>query len=131
MAECECRLGDVDAAREHIARAHALAVKVDDPHILAVCYLWEGNIHKAYGHLDDAQVAYERACAAATPLEHDEILATSLAALAGLLQARGNATLADQAYTRARKVSAGRVTFLARIREELGPHWSRLINSHA
>lgn len=131
MAECECRLGDLVPALEHATQAVAFADKVDDPAILAQSHLWAGHIHQARGDLDAAQVSLERACAAAAPLEHEEIVATSLAALAKLLEARGNPTRAAQVDGHARKAAAGRITFLARIREELGPHWSRLINSHA
>jgi tetratricopeptide (TPR) repeat protein len=131
MAECECRLGDLAPAQAHIAKGLALAGKVDDPAILAHCQLWKGYIHKAAGDLEAAQEAFERACAVAAPLEHDEILGTCLAALAALLEAKGNAARAEQADARARKSTANRVASLAHIREQLGPLWNRLIDSHA
>jgi tetratricopeptide (TPR) repeat protein len=131
MAECECRLGDLAPAQAHVTQALALAGKVDDPAILAHCHLWKGHIHKAAGDLEAAQDEFERACAVATPLEHDEILGSCLAALAALLDARGNTSRAAQVEARARKSAANRVASLARIREQLGPLWNRLINSHA
>lgn len=125
MAECECRLGHSEEAYADVSRGIELARRVQSARVLANCHLWEGYILKDMDQLDAAEQAFERACESAGPLEHDEILATCLKGLAELVEARGQRERAAAIAERGRQVYRERESFLARIREELGPLWRR------
>ena len=125
MAECECRLGHSEEAFADVSRGIELARRVQSARVLANCQLWEGYILKDMDQLDAAEQAFVRACESAGPLEHDAILATCLHGLAGLVEARGQHERAAQIEERGRNVSRERESFLARVREELGPLWRR------
>lgn len=127
MAECECRLGHVEEAFADVSRAIELARRVQSARVLATGQLWEGYILKAMGELDAAEQAIERACETAGPLEHDSILPACLQGLAELVKARGQHGRAAQIAERGHGVERERETFLARIRDELGPIWRRYI----
>ena len=125
MAECECRLGHSEEAYADVSRGIELARRVESARVLAHCQLWEGYILKDMDQLDAAEQAFERACESAGPLEHDEILASCLHGLATLVEARGQSERAAQIEARGRHVVHERESFLARVREELGPIWRR------
>lgn len=123
MAECECRLGDLAQAREHVEQALALAV--DAPMIHAPCHLWHARILQALGDFRGAERASERAREAATRLEHGEVLATCLQLQSQLNDLQGRFETAHDLERRAREVTLAREAELARMREELAEVWER------
>ena len=125
IAECECRLGNLDAAFAAITRALALARDNESLVILAPCMLWEGRILKAMGDLDGSARALERAVQAAESLEDKASLAECLVALCAVEDQRGRFERATDLERRAARVMAERATLLARVRTELGPLWER------
>ena len=126
IAECECRMGRVEEAFADVGRALDLAERTRNPAIMANCHLWEGHVLQALGELDAAQRAFEKACDAAAPVEHDRVLATCLRALATLLAARGDETRAREIEKRAGEIAWERDTYLAGIRDQLGSVWRPL-----
>jgi tetratricopeptide (TPR) repeat protein len=125
IAECHCRMGNLEQAAAEIARALALAREVASPVILAPCELWESHILRAMGDLDAAAKACERAVLTAAELEHDDILVTALQAHSAIEDLRGRFEHATDLEKRARQLSLERETLLARVREEMGPLWER------
>jgi len=123
LAECECRLGELDVARAHAEQALALAVEV--PLIQAPCHLWHARILKAQGDLKAAERASERAREAAVRLEHGEVLATCLLLQSKLNDLQGRFETAQDLERRAREVTLEREAELARVREELALVWER------
>ena len=125
IAQCECRVGELEAAYADVTRALELARRGGNVAVLAHCYLWEGHILDAKGLAEAAQHAFERAAEAASTLEYDEVLVKCLRALAEVVAKRGNPQRAKEICERADAVAAERASFLARVREELSPIWDR------
>ena len=131
IAECECRVGRVDAAYADVQHAISLARKLDNAAVRANCHLWEGHILEAMQEHDAAEHAFERACEAAGSLEPSKVQATALHALAALVAARGQAARAASIDERANKAAEARIEHLAQIRAQLGSLWNRLVDFHA
>jgi tetratricopeptide (TPR) repeat protein len=125
MAECGCHLENFEEAFADVSRGIELAHRGGNARALAYCQLWEGYILKEMDELAAAEAALERACESAGPLEHDPILATCLRELATLVGTRGQGERAAQIAARGESAARERESFLARVREELGPLWRR------
>jgi len=125
MAECECSLGEIDAAGLTIGKALVLAAAGQNASVLANCHLWEGHILRAEGDLAGAERAYGDSRVSASAGEHDEVLATCLHALAGVLLARGDAAAAAEVDAQAVRAAKERQEFLGHVREDLSPIWER------
>ena len=131
IAECECRVGKVDAAYADVEHGLMLARKTDNAAVIANCHLWEGHILEAMKEHDDAERAFERACEAAGSLEPSKIQASALHALAALVAARGHSARAAEIEARGHKAAEERIEHLAQIRAQLGSLWNRLVDFHA
>jgi tetratricopeptide (TPR) repeat protein len=131
IAECECRVGRIDAAYADVAHALSLARKLENAGVRANCNLWEGHILEAMQEHDAAERAFEHACEAAGSLEHSKLQASALHALAALVAARGQTTRAAEIEERGHKATEARIEHLAQIRAQLGSLWDRLVDFHA
>jgi tetratricopeptide (TPR) repeat protein len=131
IAECECRVGRIDAAYADVAHGLTLARKTDNAVVRANCHLWEGHILEAMREHDSAERAFERACEAAGSLEPSKIQACALHALAALVAARGQTARAAEIEARGHKAAEARIEHLAQIRAQLGSLWNRLVDFHA
>jgi tetratricopeptide (TPR) repeat protein len=125
MAECQCSLGDIDAAHETVRKALVLATLGKNATVLAHCHLWEAHILRARGDLAGAERALGDARVFASAVEHDEVLATCLHALAAVVLARGDGDKAAEIEGQAVRVAREREEFLAHVREDLSPIWER------
>jgi len=123
IAECECRLGELESARQHVEEALALAVHV--PMIEAPCHLCHARVLHAQGDLKAAERATERARDAALRLEHGEVLATCLQLQSQLNDLQGRFETAQDLERRAKEVTLEREAELGRMREELALVWER------
>ena len=121
IAECECRIGNLDAAQAAIDAA--LALGVDTPAIKAPCHLWHARILIALGDLKGAERAAEEACIAAQKLEHGDVLASCLQLLSTLNDKQGRFETAQDLERRAQEVTLEREAALAAIRTQLAAVW--------
>ena len=123
IAECECRLGQLDAARQHVQEALAIATGI--PMIEAPSHLCLARVLHAQGDLKAAERACERARDAALRLEHGEVLATCLLLQSQLNDLQGRFETAHDLERRAKEVTLEREAELARMRDELALVWER------
>jgi tetratricopeptide (TPR) repeat protein len=123
LAECECRLGRLDAAHDFIEAA--LACRLDTPIIMAPCHLWHARILLAQGDLRGAERACERAREGAQRMEHGDVLAACLTMLSQLNDLQGRFETAHDLERRALEVTLEREAALAAVREQLASLWER------
>jgi len=123
MAECDYRLGELGAARDHVEQALALAVQA--PMIEAPCHLCLARIFHAQGDLKAAERACERARDSALRLEHGDVLATCLQLQSQLNDLQGRFETAQDFERRSREVTLEREAELGRMRDELAMVWER------
>ena len=125
LAECECRLGRLDAARTQIEQA--LSKPVDSAIIRAPCHLWHARVLKGLGDLKGAERACVRARDAAQQMEHGGILAECLRVQSELNDLQGRFETAQDLEKRAREVTLERDAALTELRRQLASLWE----SHA
>lgn len=126
LAECECGLGEVDAAYEHAGVAVALATDAEVPGTLARARLWESHALQAMGRLPAAERACGHAVAAAERAHEEPLLMLCLRTHARLNDLLGRFETGADLDGRARRLETQRRAHLARTREQLAPLLDRV-----
>jgi tetratricopeptide (TPR) repeat protein len=126
LAECECGLGDIDAAYEHAGMAVTLATDADAIGALARARLWESHALQAMSRLPAAERACGHAVAAAERAHDDPLLMLCLRTHARLNDLLGRFETGADLDGRARRLDTQRKAHLARTREQLGPLLDRV-----
>lgn len=127
VAECECRMGDPQAALDAVRQAVESAAASASPEVVARRHLWESHALKALGRLESARRAAECARNAAEQLDHDILLAECLKAESALNDLAGRFETAQDLELRAERVLLERSAFFSRVREDV----NALIARHA
>jgi tetratricopeptide (TPR) repeat protein len=123
IAECECRLGNPEAALKAIGPALELAVKSASPLVIAHCHLWESHAYRALDKLHDARRACSSARDAAEQFQHASILPECLKAESRLNDLEGRFESAQDLELRAERVNIEREAFFSRIRDDVARLW--------
>jgi tetratricopeptide (TPR) repeat protein len=145
IAQCECRMGNLESAYAEAGRGIELANRVASAFVLAPCHLWESHALKGMGELETAEQACERAKLAAEATEDGEMVVACLENLASIQDLSGKFEKANDFEQQARQIAMERESSLMRIRDELRRLWDhytnllpieaarrrRLVNSHA
>ena len=121
IAECECGLGDIDAAYEHAGMAVTLAADTAAGATLARARLCESRALQAMGRLPAAERACGHAATAADEAREERLLVECLRAQARLNDLLGRFESAADLEDRARRAEQQHRALLARMRAELAP----------